>query len=247
MRRTLLFCALLVVVALTQTSCTSKSRMEREIAARESKIADLESDLADLQSDLEERNKEITAKEEDITNRDAEIAQMQEEIDGLSSQIGESTQDVDQLNEDLQRVLGDLQEKEKLWLREKAGMSTITMPNAATFGSGSTELTAEGKAIIDTIWTVLVMYPERDILVEGHTDSIPIGPVLRERFASNWELSAARAVAVLQYVLSNHAAEAHRLAAVGYGEYQPIASNETEETRARNRRVIISVRPQSQE
>jgi chemotaxis protein MotB len=117
------------------------------------------------------------------------------------------------------------------------------MPSAATFASGSTELTDEGKAIIDTIWSVLTKYPDRDIFIEGHTDSIPIGPVLRQRYDSNWALSAARAVAVLQYVLSKYEAEAIRLGAVGYGEFRPVADNSTEEGRTLNRRCVISVRP----
>jgi chemotaxis protein MotB len=230
----------LFIIGSLQTGCTTKSNMEKEIGVRESKISDLE-------RDLEARRSEMATKETELGNKDTEISKLQGEIDGLHGQIGENTENVDSLNQDLQSVLGNLQDKEKLWLQEKEGMSTITMPNAATFGSGSTQLTAEGKAIIDTVWTVLVRYPDRDIFIEGHTDSIPIGGGLRERFASNWELSAARATAVLQYVLSKHAAEARRLAAVGYGEFRPITPNATEEGRTMNRRVVISVRPQPEQ
>ena len=236
MRRTLFLTMAFVVMGLLQTGCTTKSNMNKEIAARESKITD-------LQSDIDQQKKKIAEQETEIGNKDQQITDLQQQVDGLNKQIGQKSEDVDQLNTDLQKALGNLQSKEKLWLKEKEGMSTITMPNTVTFGSGSTELIPEGKAIIDTIWTVLVKYPDRDIFIEGHTDSIPIGPGLRDRFSSNWALSAARAVAVLQYVLSNHATEATRLAAVGYGEYQPIASNSTEEGRAQNRRVVISVRP----
>jgi chemotaxis protein MotB len=225
------------MIGLLQTGCTTKSKMEKEIAVRESRITDLE-------GDLEKQRSEIASKEVQLRDKDREITMLQGQVDSLYGQIGETTENVDKLNDDLQSVLGNLQQKEKLWLQEKEGMSTITMPNAATFGSGSTELTAEGKAIIDTIWTVLVKYPDRDIFIEGHTDSIPIGVGLRDRFASNWELSAARATAVLQYVLSKRAAEATRLAAVGYGEFRPIASNANEQGRVLNRRVVISVRPQ---
>jgi chemotaxis protein MotB len=236
MKRTLMICAAIVVMAMLQTGCTSKSHMNKEIAARESKITDLQSDIAKQKSEIE-------AQEAQINDKDKQITDLQSEIDGLKTQVGKKTEDVDQLNTDLQKALGNLQSKEKLWLKEKAGMSTITMPNAATFGSGSTALTAEGKAIIDTVWTVLSRYPDRDIFIEGHTDSIPIGPGLRDRFSSNWALSAARAVSVLQYVLQTHNTEGPRLAAVGYGEYQPVATNSTEEGRALNRRVVISVRP----
>ena len=123
------------------------------------------------------------------------------------------------------------------------GMSTVTMPSSATFASGSAQLTPEGKELIDTIWEVLSKYPDRDIFIEGHTDSIPIGPALAERYPSNWALSAARAVSVLQYVLSKHQTESGRLGAVGFGEYRPIATNSTVEGRSLNRRVVIAVRP----
>lgn len=237
MRRIVL---LMMVAALLLTSCTSKRRMEKEIAIREDTISQLE-------AQAEAKDQEIAAKEAEIESKKAEIAKNEEELARLQSEIEalgkRQEQQVDQLNSDLQRVLGDLQQKEKLWLQEKEGMSTITMPNALTFASGSANLTDEGKAIIDTIWTVLSKYPDRDVFIEGHTDSIPIGPGLQDRFASNWELSALRAVAVLRYVLTNYEAEAGRLAAVGYGEYRPVATNSTEEGRARNRRVVISVRP----
>ena len=117
------------------------------------------------------------------------------------------------------------------------------MPSGATFGSGSATLTDEGKEIIDTIWEVLSKYPDRDIFIEGHTDSIPIGPVLAKRYPTNWALSVARAVSVLQYVLSQYEAEAGRLGAVGYGEHRSVATNSTEEGRTLNRRVVVSVRP----
>ncbi|MDH3215062.1 MAG: OmpA family protein [Candidatus Krumholzibacteria bacterium] len=237
------FFVTLVTVGLLLGGCTSKKRMETEIAMRETTIAQME-------REVEQKNKEIAARDNEISRRDDEIARMQEdnerlrrEIDDLGSRVGTETERVDQLNEDLQKVLGDLQQKEKLWLKQKEGLSTITMPSAATFASGSTSLTTEGKAIIDTIWSVLSRYPDRDIFVEGHTDSVPIGPQLRQRYESNWELSAARAVAVLRYVLSSHETEYGRLAAVGYGEHRPIASNSNEEGRTLNRRVVISVRP----
>lgn len=238
MRRTLLVAVLFVVVGFLQTGCTTKSNMNKEIAARESKITDLQGDVAKQKS-------EISAQQTELSNKDKQIGNLQGQVDSLKSQVGKKAEDVDQLNADLQKTLGSLQSKEKLWLKEKEGMSSITMPNAATFGSGSTQLTAEGKAIIDTVWTVLVKYQDRDIFIEGHTDSIPIGAGLRDRFSSNWALSAARAVSVLQYVLSNYEAEGPRLAAVGFGEYRPIASNSTEEGRALNRRVVISVRPRA--
>ena len=205
-----------------------------------------ESKIGELEADIQRQNDEISLQEAGIAARQSAIDSLRQELDGLNATIDEEAERADELNSDLARALGDLEDKEKVWLNEMEGMSTITMPSGATFASGSATLTAEGKEIIDTIWEVLSKYPDRDIFIEGHTDSIPIGPVLAERFPSNWALSVARAVSVLQYVLTQYEAEAGRLGAVGYGEYRPVDTNSTEEGQARNRRVVVSVRPKTQ-
>jgi chemotaxis protein MotB len=219
------------------------SDRDRAISEKNTRIATLESDLSKNKQQLEDVEAQLAQAIKESKWKDDAIRELQQNAERLKNRVGTTQQRNDELGSDLNRVLGDLQQKEKLWLKEKEGLSTITMPSAMTFGSGSTELTAEGKAVIDTIWSVLSRYPDRDIFIEGHTDSIPIGTGLRDRFPTNWELSAARATAVLRYVLSRHETEAGRLAAVGYGEFRPVATNSTEEGRTRNRRVVIAVRP----
>ena len=184
----------------------------------------------------------IAQKDMEISNMDRQIIELEREIDELKHETGTERNRVDELNRDLREALGDLQEKEKLWLKDKEGMSTITMPNTATFASGSTRLTEEGQEIIDTIWSVLQKYPDREILIEGHTDNVPIATEFTNRFTTNWELSAARALAVLHYVCERHKADPERLSAVGCGEHRPVAGNTTEEGRSQNRRVVIVIR-----
>ena len=227
-----------VVAGLVLGGCTTTSRMNEEIAVRESKIGELE-------ADIQQKNDEISVQEAGIAARQSAIDSLRQELDGLTAAIDDEAERADELNSDLARALGDLEDKEKVWLGEMEGMSTITMPSGATFASGSATLTPEGKEIIDTIWEVLSKYPDRDIFIEGHTDSIPIGPELAKRYPTNWALSTARAVSVLQYVLSQYEAEAGRLGAVGYGEHRPVATNSTEEGRTLNRRVVVSVRPKA--
>jgi len=225
-----------VMIGLLLGGCTTKSNMNKELAVRESRISELE-------ADIETKNQEVQALDEDITGKQGEIDALQTELDGLSRAVSDEAERADQLNSDLARALGDLEDKDKVMLDAIEGLSTVTMPSGATFGSGSANLTAEGREIIDTIWEVLSQYPDRDIFIEGHTDSLPIGPRLAERFPSNWALSSARAVSVLQYVLTKYEAESGRLGAVGFGEFRPVATNSTEEGRAQNRRVVIAVRP----
>ncbi len=102
------------------------------------------------------------------------------------------------------------------------------------FKSGGAELAEEPKGVLTEMSKFFTKFPYK-IEIEGHTDDIPIGS---ERFPSNWELSAARAVTVARYFQSVGMPPA-RIAATGYGEYQPIADNATTEGREMNRRVEI--------
>ena len=193
-------------------------------------------------------NQKILAnKDREIEARDQTIAELQQEIGRLKSEAGTANDRADQLNDELQQALNSLDEKEKLILDANNDRAMITMPNAVTFASGSADLTDQGKTIIAKVWEVLSRYPERRILVEGHTDNVPIAPEYRDRFATNWELSAARALAVVHYVREEFNTPPGRLAAVGCGEYQPVADNSTMEGKASNRRVVIVVAKQNED
>lgn len=86
-------------------------------------------------------------------------------------------------------------------------------------------------------------YPERQVRVEGHSDDTPLGERLQETYPSNWELSAARASAVVRVLLDLSGLDARQFAAVGYGASRPVASNETEAGRRANRRIRVAVLP----
>jgi chemotaxis protein MotB len=79
------------------------------------------------------------------------------------------------------------------------------------------------------------------IRVEGHTDDVPIGATLKDKYFSNWELSAARAASVVRYFQHHHKIDTQRLEAVGFAEYRPIAPNDSVANRQRNRRVEIQL------
>ena len=112
------------------------------------------------------------------------------------------------------------------------------------FESGSADLTPEGQARLDATAQKLARdYAGRTVRVEGHTDTQPIGPSLKGRYPSNWELSAARAAAVARYLETAHNLPPGRMEAVGLGPYDPVDSNATAEGRARNRRVRLAVLP----
>ena len=176
-----------------------------------------------------------------IAQKDQQISDMQSQINALKGEVREEQERSEALNAELETALGDLQKKEQVWLEEKEGLTHITLDGEVTFASGSSRLTSSGKEILDKIWKVLANYPEKEVLIEGHTDNVPIAPQFQSTFKSNWELSSARAHRVLHYVRDKYGIDPKRIGAVGYGEYRPIADNATESGRALNRRVVITV------
>jgi chemotaxis protein MotB len=177
-----------------------------------------------------------------IAQKDMQITEMQKEIAGLKSRLGENESQNQQLKGELEAALADYRQKEKIWLQQKDGLTKVTIPDAVTFGASSTGLTEQGKEILGKIWDVLAKYPDRRILIEGHTDNKQIKTEFQHLFKSNWELSSARAHTILHHLVNKHKADPARLTASGYGEFQPIADNGTAEGRAMNRRVVIAVR-----
>jgi chemotaxis protein MotB len=113
----------------------------------------------------------------------------------------------------------------------------ISLGETGVFDSGSDQIKPEGKTLLDTIATSLVSLGN-NIRIEGHTDNVPIH---NSRFPSNWELSTARATAVISHLLEKFGLQPNLISAAGYAEYRPAASNDTEEGRAHNRRIDIIV------
>lgn len=105
------------------------------------------------------------------------------------------------------------------------------------FETGQADIKPESKTILEKINDLINKFPN-NIIVEGHTDNIPIK---NYKYESNWELSTERAVNVLRYFVQVKNQSPKRFAAAGYGEYRPIASNDSDSNRAKNRRVSILI------
>jgi chemotaxis protein MotB len=144
----------------------------------------------------------------------------------------ELTQISDLVNEKFSQLINDQMIKvssNELWLQ-------IELNDSILFSSGGVETSAQAQIIFTEIANILKNY-ENPIQVEGFTDNVPIK---NTRYPTNWELSSARATEIVKFLASKGVAP-ERLAAVGYGEFQPLASNDTEAGRAQNRRVAVMV------
>jgi chemotaxis protein MotB len=105
------------------------------------------------------------------------------------------------------------------------------------FDSGDAVVKTDGENVLRKIAAILAEHPDLKIHVIGHTDNVPI----RTRFASNWELSTARALAAVHFLTEKAGVAPSRVGAVGYGEFRPIADNSTPEGRAKNRRIAVTI------
>ena len=125
--------------------------------------------------------------------------------------------------------------KGRVRVREEEEGVRITIESPILYDSGKADLRAEALPVLDELTKILVESPNV-VVVEGHTDNVPIHTA---QFPSNWELSTARAISVARYLFQKGNLKPERFAVAGYGEYHPVASNDTNEGRQENRRVEI--------
>ena len=173
---------------------------------------------------------------------DESLSSIQKEFGGKISQAQLDRLMQKKIEDDLSDKLQKMIDKEGLHelARVEANENKIKLVLTAPvlFDLGKAELKPEALPIIESIARALAQPPlNKEIIVEGHTDNIPLAG---GRYASNWTLSAARANAVVQVLIQVGVAPEH-LTATGYGEYRPIAPNDTPEHRAQNRRIEIGV------
>jgi chemotaxis protein MotB len=191
-------------------------------------IAALRDQIAEKELALSAKNAEIASlkeeKEQAVREKEKSIAEMKKTYDSL---VGE-------MNEEIKK--GEItitQLKDKL---------TVNLVEQILFDSGSAEIKKNGKKVLDRVAEILTKVTDKQVRVEGHTDNVPISARLTAKFPTNWELSTARATTVARY-LQDKGIDPALLSACGYSEYRPVASNDTDEGKAKNRRIEISLVP----
>ncbi|MDD4953582.1 MAG: flagellar motor protein MotB [Candidatus Omnitrophica bacterium] len=161
-----------------------------------------------------------------------------QKIEELSSQLEELRKTKGTLEDRLAQEIVDKQVK--LDMMEKG--LVITVVGDLLFDSGKAKIRSEAEPLLDKVALILKEnVPQYNVGIEGHTDNVPIH---YSGWKSNWELSSARALSVLHYLTSEKGISPERLSAIGYGEFRPVASNDTKEDRQLNRRVEIVIMPQ---
>jgi chemotaxis protein MotB len=181
-----------------------------------------------------------------LRERDAEIASLKEQLENVQNNLSDADDAMraaEERNRSLQAELNELSEKARLDLEAKEKYTILRVPDRLLFGFSSARISESGITLLDDIAGIFGRYPEYDVRIEGHTDNIKIKPEFYDKFRSNWELSTARATAVVRHLAYRHNIDPERLVAVGYGEYRPVATNDTSEGRNQNRRVEFYIVP----
>jgi chemotaxis protein MotB len=192
----------------------------------------------DLVKTTGERNKVVT----DNKALENENARLRQDLAALQKAQEENVQKVSKTYEDLLvKMKGEIA-KGQMTISELKGKLTVNMVDAVLFDSGKAEVKAGGQAILQKIVSILKDVKDKSIRIEGHTDNVPIIGMLAKKFPTNRELSAARALNVTRYLQEQGIDPAH-LSAIAYGEYKPVASNDTPEGKAKNRRIEIILVP----
>ncbi|HER39958.1 MAG TPA: OmpA family protein, partial [Salinimicrobium catena] len=148
------------------------------------------------------------------------------------------------LKNSLSRALTNFEGK-GLTVEQRDGKVYVSMENKLLFSSGSWSVGTEGQKAVAQLALVLADNPDIAVLIEGHTDNVPYNG--SGQLTDNWDLSTKRATAIVQLLRQNAEIDPQNLTAAGRGEYAPIASNDTAEGRAKNRRIEVILTPKLDE
>ena len=217
--------------------CGSTSDYETAVQERDT--------LSDRVRRLEAENETLKARLEGQTSTWGDrIIALDENVQDLDAQLQverEAAEATRSLHDDLISDLkSELSAKEVTVDLMKSGIR-VSMPGEVLFGSGSTTLTDSGREMLLKVGAKLKDTSYQTV-VAGFTDDVPIGGALAQKYPSNWELAGARAARVVR-LLEAGGVPNERLVSVSFGENQPVASNDSEEGRAQNRRIEIRLRP----
>ena len=265
---------MMAVAGLLLTSCASKKQLtncqdenkslsaslqsaKEDLAAKNARVTSLEEQLAAQKKALVESKNAYEALQKALDKSLSNASQNNVSIEKLVDQINESNQYIrhlvevksksDSLNLVLQSNLTRSLSKEELKevdVQVLKGVVYISLADNMLYKSGSYEINSRASETLSKIAKIIKDYKDYDVLIEGNTDNVPIS---RENIRNNWDLSCLRASSVVQALQNQYGVDPKRLTAGGRGEFNPIADNDTEVGKQRNRRTQIIITPKLDE
>ena len=268
MKKNFLFALTLAAGALLVTSCASKKELEncqnenRELTTNyqdsKEKLAAANARVASLEDQLAQQKKDYAALQSSLDKSLTNANSNNINISKLVDQINESNQyirhlvEVKSKSDSLNMVLTNnltrslsKEEMKEVDVQVLKGVVYISLADNMLYKSGSYEVNDRAEETLSKIAKIIMDYKDYDVLIEGNTDNVPVNnkAASMKNIRNNWDLSALRASSVVQYLQDHYGVDPKRLTAGGRGEYNPIATNDTEICKQRNRRTQIIITP----
>ena len=231
-----------------------KGQLNDDLTRVRSQISDLEQKnaqgSASAREEIDKLKQQAAAMEAEAARNAAERERLGQEQSQLTARLEreraakeEEIKRLTKTQEELSRSLQDEISKGNITIQQVRDRLTINMVDRVLFDSGQAQVKPAGLKVLQQVGDILSKVSDKQIRIEGHTDNVPISTKLQSRFKSNWELSTARATTVVRHLIEKGGVDRQHLSAVGYAETHPVASNDSEEGRASNRRIEIVLYP----
>lgn len=228
---------------------------EKLLDGKDLETSRIVSQLQETQADLYKREDELRRTSEQMREKERDLNQLNERLQQFSQELSLKEQRVNELETIIARQDSTVQalrrtvsnallgfEGQGLTIEIKNGKVYVSMEESLLFASGSTTVDPRGVNALKELSKVLENNPDINVLIEGHTDDVPLRP--GSQIKDNWDLSVLRATAIVRILLQNSNIEPQRLTAAGRGEFLPIEQAKTPEARRKNRRTDIILTPQ---
>jgi len=198
----------------------------------------------ELLAQLEAKEQALAAENERLNKLQNELQSRSQRVAELESVIAAKDAEMTKLKDAISKALTNFEGK-GLTVEQRDGKVYVSMENKLLFGSGSWFVGNEGRQAVEQLGEVLAENPDIAILIEGHTDNVPYKG--NAQLSGNWDLSTKRATAIVNILRENSTINPESLTAAGRGEYAPVATNDTPEGRAKNRRIEVILTPKLDE
>lgn len=215
---------------------TLEKKLKAEKEKNETFSKNAEQSIAEKDKKLQEKNKELAERERIIKEKEQKLAELQSLMNRQDSVLKA-------LNNVVKNALLGFN-KDELSVEMKNGRVYVLMNDKLLFKSASATVENKGKEALKKLSAVLLKNPDIDVMIEGHTDNLPIK---NATYKDNWDLSTARANNIVRILSQEYKVPEKRLTAAGRGEFMPRADNSTAEGRAKNRRTEIVLTPKLDE
>jgi chemotaxis protein MotB len=196
---------------------------------------------ASLKAETSELKQQISQFTEQKSALEKKIAELDLETNAKIAAEEAEKQRIEQSYQQLLSTLKSEVSQKTIEIQNYQNALTINIMDQIFFNSGESRIKTDGMDVLRRLGEVLSSLPDKMIRVEGHTDDVPIGLSLRDKYPNNWMLGAARATAVAEYLRTKSGIDPTRIVVVSFSQYRPLVSNTTPEGRAKNRRIEILI------